>query len=106
MHRQRVLIRRSFLDFGPFVLKPDFDLRLTEAKFLGQTLPPLLGQVPVTLKLVFQPVELLRGERRPGPLVLPAWGQCLLWFAGSRSLGGGGNEDINYILIHRLTMND
>lgn len=26
MQRQRVFTRRRFLDFGPFVLEPDFDL--------------------------------------------------------------------------------
>ena len=51
MQRQRVFIPSGFLDFGPFVLKPDFDLRLVEAQFPGQALPPLLGQVPVVLEL-------------------------------------------------------
>lgn len=51
MQRQRVLICGGFLDFGPFVLKPDFDLRLVEAQLLGQALPALLGQVPTALEL-------------------------------------------------------
>ena len=53
MQRQSVFIPGGFLDFGPFVLKPDFDLRLVKAKFPGQALPPLLGQVPVVLELRF-----------------------------------------------------
>lgn len=51
MLRQRVFIPGGFLDFCPFVLKPDFDLRLVEAKFPGQVLPPLLSQVAVGLEL-------------------------------------------------------
>ena len=51
VQRQSVFIPGGFLDFGPFVLKPDFDLRLVKAKVPGQALPPLLGQVPVVLEL-------------------------------------------------------
>lgn len=53
MQRQRVFIPGGFLDFGPFVLKPDFDLRLVKAEVQGEALPALLGQVPVVLELRF-----------------------------------------------------
>ena len=50
---QTVFCATGFLDFGPFVLEPDFDLRFIKAEFLRQALPPLLGEIPVCLKLGF-----------------------------------------------------
>lgn len=70
---QRVSVPGRFLDFCPFVLEPDFDLRLIEAQLLGEALPALLGQVPVPLELSLQPLQLFCGEGCPGSLVLFAW---------------------------------
>lgn len=53
MLSQRVFIPGRFLDFGPFILEPDFDLRLVETKVPCQALPPLLSQVAVGLELSF-----------------------------------------------------
>lgn len=49
-------------------------------------------------------MKLLRGEGRPGPLVLFTRGRRLLWFTGSGPLGGVGGEDKNGTqwLGHRL----
>lgn len=51
MLSQTVCVAGGFLDFGPFVLEPDFDLRLVEAEVARQALPPLLRQVAVGLEL-------------------------------------------------------
>ena len=94
MQCKRVFIPGGFFDFGPFVLKPDFDLRLVKAKVPRQALPPLLGKVVVVLELRFQPVELLRREGRPGPLVVFTRRRRFLRLAGSGPLCGGGNKII------------
>lgn len=91
VNRQGVLVAGGFLDFGPFVLKPDLDLGLVEAEFLSQALPPLLCQVAVRLKLRFESLQLLGGEGGPGPFVLFA-GVLLLWFAGSGPCCRSGRE--------------
>lgn len=50
---QTVFRAAGLLDFGPLVLKPDLDLGLVQAQLLRQVLPPLLGQIPICLKLRF-----------------------------------------------------
>lgn len=80
VHRQSVLVARGFLDFGPLVLEPDLDLGLVEAELLRKTLAPLLRQVPVGLKLSFEPLQLLSSEGGARPLVLFVR-VLLLWFS-------------------------
>lgn len=82
VQRQCVLSASRLLDFGPFVLEPDFDLGLVELQFGGEALSSLLCQVPVRLKLRLQPLQLLRREGRAWPLILPSHG-LLLWSARS-----------------------
>lgn len=81
VHGQRVLVARRLLDLGALVLEPDLDLRLVEAEFLRQALPPLLRQVPVGLELRLEPLQLLCREGRARPLVFFVR-VLLLWFAG------------------------
>lgn len=87
VERQGVLPAGGLLDLGTLVLKPDLDLGLFEAEVPGQTLPPLLREVPVALELLLQPLQLLRGEGGAGPLVLFARSGGCLWFAGSGPCG-------------------
>ena len=42
LESQRVLLSGRFLDFGSFVLEPDFDLIFMQLKFVGQFLTALL----------------------------------------------------------------
>ena len=58
------------LDLSSLVLEPDLDLIVVQPELLCQRPPSLLRQVSVGVELVLQPVELVRGEGSPGPLVL------------------------------------
>lgn len=88
VQRQAVLDARGFLDLGALVLEPDLDLGLVEAEFLGQGLPPLLGDVAVRLELRLESLQLLGRERRPRPLVLLLI-LLLLQLPRSRTCSGG-----------------
>ena len=59
----------ALLDLGALVLEPYLDLVLVQPQFIGQVLPPLLGEVAVLLKLPLQSRELLRAESRSRPLL-------------------------------------
>ena len=87
---QWVLIPGGLLYFGPFVLKPDFNLGFVQSEFSGQTLPPLLGQVSVGLELRLEPLQLLGREGRPGTLVVLARRRRVLWFPWSGTCGRTG----------------
>ena len=84
---QWVLIPGGLLYFGPFVLKPDFNLGFVQSEFSGQTLSPLLGQVSVGLELRLQPLQLLGREGRPGTLVVLVRRRRVLWFPWSGTWG-------------------
>lgn len=43
LQRERVLLAGGLLDFGPFVLEPDFDLGLVQTELGAQLLPPPFG---------------------------------------------------------------
>lgn len=43
LQRQRILVARRLLDFGPLVLEPDLDLGLVQAQFAAQLLAPPFG---------------------------------------------------------------
>lgn len=60
-----------FTTLGPSVLKPDLDARLAKAEPLAELLPHERVRV---VRLVEEPLELgelLQGEVRPGPSLLP-----------------------------------
>lgn len=63
------LLPRALLDLGALVLKPDLDLVVIEPQLVGQILPPLLGEIPVIVKLPLEPAQLLRAKGRPRPLL-------------------------------------
>lgn len=88
---QTVLGAAGFFDFGPLILKPDFDLRFIEAQFLRQTLASLLCQVAVVLELGLESLELLRREGRAWSFVLLT---CAfrLWFTRSGTCVWGCNN--------------
>ena len=68
--RQVALAAAGLLQLGSLVLEPDLDLIVVESELGGEGAAPLLRQVAVGVELVLQPVELVRGEGSPGPLVL------------------------------------
>ena len=51
---QFTFLSRAFLDFGPLVLEPDFDLVLIQAQFGGQISSPLLSQISVIFEFFLQ----------------------------------------------------
>ncbi|KAK4018815.1 hypothetical protein OUZ56_000855 [Daphnia magna] len=51
---QRILLSGCFLDFGSFVLEPDFDLVFVQLQLIGKLLATLLVQVTILRKLVFK----------------------------------------------------
>ncbi|MEE6527049.1 hypothetical protein FKM82_028104 [Ascaphus truei] len=59
------------LPLGSAVLEPDFDLDLAELQGVGYLGPLGEGQVLLAVELLLQLQELLAGERRPPPPVLP-----------------------------------
>ena len=60
----------GLFQLGSLVLEPDLDLIVIQAELLSQGPPSFLSQISVGVELVLQPVELVRGEGRPGSLVL------------------------------------
>ena len=95
---QTLLLQESgqvaFVPVGLFqlcslVLEPDLDLIVIQPQLLGQSPPSLLSQISVGVELVLQPVELVRGEGRPGSLVLTReLLLLLLYLPGPGSTGG------------------
>lgn len=67
---QRVFGAAGLLDFRPFVLEPDLDLRLIQAQLVGQLLSSSFGQVPVLRKLLLEPGQLIATKRGPWPLLV------------------------------------
>lgn len=67
---QSVLVSAGLLDFGSFVLEPDFNLGFVEIEFLRERLSPLFGDVTTRLKFRFQPLELLCCERGARSFIL------------------------------------
>ena len=78
---QRIPQPISFLDLGPFVLKPNLNLGFVQPQLGRQTATSFLGQVVALLELVFEPLELLGAEGRARALFLSARVGC---FAGVR----------------------
>jgi hypothetical protein len=52
---ERILLAARLLDFGPFVLEPNFDLGFVEAQFGRKLLPSPFREVSVFSKLVLNP---------------------------------------------------
>lgn len=52
------LLARAFLNLGPFVLKPDFNLVFIQTQLHGQILSPLFGEISIVIKLLFQSSQL------------------------------------------------
>ena len=71
---QLSLLPRALLQLGAFVLEPDLQLVLAQAKLRAEILPPLLRQVSVGCKLLSQPLQLIPSEGCPRPLVIQTRG--------------------------------
>lgn len=47
LHGKWIFGAGRFLDFGPFILEPDFDLRLIQSQFSAQLLATTFGQITI-----------------------------------------------------------
>ena len=100
---QWVLVPGGFLDLGPLVLEPDFDLIFVELQLVGQLLAPLLVEVAVLGEFGFEAGQLLRRERRARSLLFGRsrrLGRCraaiLLDPSASRSCSRNANTTVNH----------
>lgn len=71
---------RRLLDFGAFVLEPNFYLRFVESQLSAELLPSSFSQVTIFGKFVFESGQLGAAEGSARPFVVAGGGTFFRWW--------------------------